>query len=866
MCVRDDAKADAPKGMIQDSIGPATRLDDYFRAVVASAPDRLALTTANASYTYADIDHWSDAIALDVASCNAPSDRPVAIITSTTPALIAAMLGVVKAGHFFVMIDATDPDDRIEFLLRESNAALCLVDSLEGATSILDELPRVEIRRFPVEASPLLPPKPANPFLYVIYTSGTTGKPKAIATKHHGFVPKILEHAARFGCAPGVRRSYNALPGFTRAATATFQSLLTGTTMCAFDARTESLGMLAKSIVRDRTDLLNMSPSLFRRLVAAAPQGLDFSGVKKLRLTADRVTLADIDAFRRLFPRSATLHLGYASSETGGVFGMAIDHDTPIPGPLVPMGRPLSGVEVWLLGDDGSEVATGETGEIVVRSSHVVEGYWDDPELTAERFTIDPGDPERRTFRTGDLAKRDEEGLYYFVGRKDARLKIHGRRIDSSEVEAALIATGHLRDAVVVGKPDARGDEELVAYVVTEGERLAHHRLRARLRESVPAWMIPSRIYEIDAIPMTRATKVDRDALIARVDENRTEDSGAIDISERELIEIWTRVIGRPVHIHDDFFDDLGGESLMAAHIAADVESETGKSMAPSLLIELNTVAKMAEYLRGADEAVRHVIEVQNGTTLPPLFCVAGGGGGVLIFRRLAPAIGPDQPFYGLQTHGFDLESLPATFAGIAASYVHAIRMVQPSGPYYLAGYSAGGKLAYEMACQLQRAGERVAFLGLVDTSATDARVSAWRRLRNRLEILRRDPGRAKAFAREAAVRPSRWMMSRVAQKLLGRGIAVPPMIIHHSIMFRGASRSHSLRPYPGAVTLFRAREGIRKVRVDQDLGWTSLGVGRLDIIDVDGDHTTLLSEPHVYSLSAAMREALERARMDVER
>ncbi len=842
---------------------PDTPIDDHFRAVVASDPSRLALTGGPRPYTYSDLDQWSDAIAADLIAADAPRDRPLAILTASNIALVPCILAAIKSGHFFVMIDPTDPRERVSLLLDESEASICLTDAV---TRPERAIPMVEIRPFGSPAPPSLPRLDPNPVVYLIYTSGTTGKPKGIASMHRHFVEHSVTRGLLFGCGPGIRRGYTALPGYTRAASAVFSSLLTATTLCAFDARTGSLSALADYLREEQVHRISLSPPLFRRLVAASPPGMDLSSIQELRLGADRVTMADVDAFKRLFPPSATLHVGFAASETSAAFEMKIHHDTELSGPLVPMGRPKRGVEVQLLDEEGNPVPDGTAGELVITSRLVAEGYWKNPELTAERFSVDPNDPERRTFRTGDLVRRESDGNYYFIGRSDSRLKIRGRRIDPSEVEAAFLATGGVREAVVVGKTDRRGEQELVAYVVMQpGAPCVPRALRSELRRTSPAWMIPTRIVELEAIPMTPATKIDRAALTARQDDEIAGDDGAADDLERQVVAIWAEVIDRPVHVDDDFFDDLGGESLMAAHIVTEIEKKIGKTIPPSLLLELNTPRRMAAWTRSADEAIRHVVELKNGSSEEvPLFCVAGGGGAVLRFRELSEALGPEQPFYGVQTHGFDLDHLPETFAGIAASYCQAIRSIQPDGPYFIAGYSSGGKLAYEIACQLVDSGEQVALLGIIDTSAVNERAGLWDRLRNRIEILRQNPLRAATFAREAAMRPSKWMMNRLVQKLLGKGVAVPPRIIQNALLFRGLSQTHQLRNYPGTLTLFRARHGLKRVRVDQDLGWRPL-VAAMEILDVDGDHETMLNPPYVQTLAEAMRTAIQTARERTE-
>jgi amino acid adenylation domain-containing protein len=835
-------------------VTPETSAADYFRGVVAQAPDMSALQSKRATYTYADIDRWSDAIASDVAACKAPPEHPVAIVTADNIALVPAALAVLKAGHFFVMIDATDPADRIALILRESGAALCLVDSVEQASPAMHGLALVPLRRFSPALSAVPPARPPHPFVYVVYTSGTTGKPKAVVTRHRGFVARSLHSATRFGRERGMHVMYTALPGFTRAATNLFNALLGGATLCAFDARNESLDALAEHITRNAITHLSLTPSLFRRLMAAFPPALDLSAVRTLRIGADVVTPADVAAFRKHFPPGSTLESGFASTEAGPVFHISIGHDTPIPGPLVPIGLPRAGVDVWLLDEEGNEVPVDTPGELVVRSEQVADGYWKDPEQTAQRFAVDPDRPGVRKFYTGDLAKRDAAGLYYFIGRKDARLKIHGRRIDPSEVEGALLATGEVRDAVVVGQRDEQGEVWLTAYVVVaDGKSFDPRQIRTLLRESVPGWMVPARIHALDAIPMTRAGKRDRAALAARVDERPADEEASSDATERQLVEIWSRVLGTRVRVDDDFFDDLGGESIVAAHLVTEVKREMGRSLPLSLLLELNTVRKMADYLRARIDVDRTAIVVQPGGSLPPLFCVSGKGGSVIAFRKLAAHIGAEQPFYGLTHHGFDADAFPRTSAMLAALYAETIRAVQPEGPYYLAGYSVGGKIAYEIARQMTAAGDEVAFVGLIDTGNSGARsrgARGWSQAVKYLALLKQRPRKnGLRFARAIVSRIVRWM----------KGEPAPMRVVNDmNRLFLSLDRQKTLQPYAGHVTLFAARYGPAFTGAP-DLGWKSL-CGSLEVLTIPGEHHTVLHDD-VDALAAAFVTTLAKAR-----
>jgi thioesterase domain-containing protein/acyl carrier protein len=357
---------------------------------------------------------------------------------------------------------------------------------------------------------------------------------------------------------------------------------------------------------------------------------------------------------------------------------------------------------------------------------------------------------------------------------------------------------------------------------------------------------------------MTRGAKADRAALLARVDEElRAEVSGATDELEQQLVEIWSEVIGAAVHVDDDYFDDLGGESVMAAHLVTMLENELGRSIPLSLIVELNTVRKMAAHLRMPTTEKPLAILLQKGAALPPLFCVAGAGGGVVRFRALAAAMGSAQPVYGLQPHGFDLDNFPASYAEIVKSYADAIRQIQPHGPYYLSGYSSGGAMAFALARHFELAGERVAFVGAIDSSRTTHAIAAWRLLLNRVTLLVSDPRRARRLPREMALRTSLWVKARIRRRIAANEKPLPAWLRDTRFAMRQAPRDDAATPYTGPVTLFRARDGLRRTRKEQDLGWTVHAIGGLRIIDVDGDHDSILGD-HVQSLAAAMvRELL---------
>jgi amino acid adenylation domain-containing protein len=825
-----------------------------FRDVAAASPDALAIISPGARYTYAQLDRWSDAIAATLTPSAETRARPVAIITRDHVTLVPAALAAVKAGHFFVAIDASDPRERITAILEASNAEFCLTDDRSSAFA----LPTVVIAPSPSETVQPVDVE-AHELVQLVFTSGTTGTPKAVATRQRFFAERLVQAAATTGRSAGERVSYTALPGFARATGEIFGSLLNGATLCAFDARTQRLDELAAMIARERISILTLTPALFRRFMRVLPDDADLSSIRKLRLGADVVTVADVDAWRARFPLGTTLERAYNSTETGAVLQMTIHHDTPIPGPLVPMGRPREGVEVRVLDEAGNEVPDGMAGELVVRSRSVAHGYWNAPAATTEAFIFDGS--ESATFRTGDLVRRGADGLFYFLGRRDSRLKIHGRRIDPLEIETALVTHGGAREAVVVAHQDERGESQLIAYVVLHaGATITARELRAALRERIAAWLIPARIHILDALPMTPAGKVDRAQLRQPLHDERTEPATLDgDALERLLREIWSRALSAPVSLTDDFFEDLGGDSLVAAELVSEVERATGQAMPLSLLLELNTVTRMAGYLRVSGNASRIVIPLNQRGARPPLFCVSGKGGSVIVFRQLAARLGNEQPFYGLTHHGIERESFPRDVGVMAALYVDAIRATQPAGPYFLAGYSAGGYVAYEVARQLKRAGDEVAFLGLIDVAATRRLAPLWKRYLKFFSVLRRNPRTntprfLRALGRRA-VAITRWLLRRPA------ATATPPRpTLEANEAFDALHARRSLQPYSGPVTLFVARHGFGTDNALPDLGWRALCGDRLDIVEVEGEHHTVLND-EVESLAEAFRRSLEKAR-----
>ena len=367
---------------------------------------------------------------------------------------------------------------------------------------------------------------------------------------------------------------------------------------------------------------------------------------------------------------------------------------------------------------------TGVSGELYIGGDGLARGYHNNPELTARSFVPDPfADRDgARLYRTGDLVKRAADGSIQFLGRLDSQVKVRGYRIELGDIESHLNQHPDVKNAVVVVHESSVSSKRLVAYFVPDGKGITAKDLRDYLAGELPGYMVPSAFVRLDRFPLTPNGKIDRKALKTTeiLEEERTSElRKPRDEIEQKLIRIWENVLGvKQVSTRDNFFD-LGGDSLVAARLFAEVEKQMGRSVPLATLFHSPTVEGIADVLRSKSvEALwSTVVPIRETGKGIPLFLVHGAEGNILLYQSLQRHLSEDLPVYGLQSGGLDgkTEYRP-TIEAIAARYVEAVRQTQPHGPYLLGGYCMGGTVALEMAQQLKRAGDEVALLAMLET------------------------------------------------------------------------------------------------------------------------------------------------------
>ena len=619
---------------------------------------------------------------------------------------------------------------------------------------------------------------------------------------------------------------------------------------------------------------LQLLPSMLKAIVEKADSYPDIISRSSLLYisSASAPLSAELAAdLQRIF--HIVLIMTYGMTEIGGIAWTS----TRMPGLYKPgsVGKPV--VEIGIMGEDGSLLPTGAAGEVVVRKTDLFPGYEGDAD--ASRLMVKAG-----WFHTGDAGYLDEENFLFLTGRLKETINRGGEKISPYEVEQTLLQHPAVKEAAVFGVPHLALGEDLAGAVVVSDPLLTAKVLRKFAAERLSPQKVPGTLLLVDEIPKTPTGKVRRTVLpqllgLANPEGERIEGRSVLappvvapsSETERTLLPLWMRILGLPeISIHDDFFDALGGTSLQAAQLVIDVGKTFSITLPVTTLLEAPTIAEMATLLDSFGENSRldsNVIPIQPLGHKAPLFCLPAISGQAIVYRPLALHLGVDQPVYGLQMPGSDGKTPPFTrFEALAAYFVEAIRVIQPHGPYLLAGHSLGGIVALEMAQQLEQRGEDVPLLILFDTalgSSSDYLHPAMRirRLSHRLKhhqsklaALQVDEQAQYIFERVKRLGKPRTQAKQEEEELLPGVEAIRAANIE-------AMRNYQPKPYTRPIIYFSTRQ-----RRSQDqaalyeLSWKDIALGEFEICDVPGTHTQMLQEPNVQVLAEKLKSYIDQA------
>jgi len=618
---------------------------ELFAAQARRAPERTALEDREGVWTYGELDEATGRLAAWLAAHGVERGERVAIYAHRSAPLVQAVLGVLKAGAAFVILDPAYPAPRLLDMLELAAPAAWLQVAAAGAPPAAVDAwlsaaggsgcPRLELAGGgPAAALAQLPPgegpeRTVGPddIALVAFTSGSTGKPKGIEGRHGPLSHFLPWQCAHFGMRADDRFSLLSGLAHDPLQRDIFTPLFLGAAIVVPDpTEIGAAGRLARWMARERVTVAHLTPAMGQLLTErpASHQETEAPAAPELRLVllvGDALTRLDVARLRRLAPGAAIVNL-YGSTETqrAVAFHLAATVESgegeERSKQVLPLGRGMQDVQLLVLNGAGLLAGIGEVGEIAVRSPHLARGYRGDEELTAEKFQVNPftGAPGDRIYRTGDLGRYLPDGEVVFAGRADQQVKIRGFRIEPAEIQAVLGAVPGVREAIVLARQD-RGERRLAAYVVPEREgAVAVPVLRSALRERLPAYMVPADFILLPRLPITPNGKVDRRALaaIAPAESARAAHAAIAAIApptddrERAVLAAWREVLGtEDVGLDDNFFD-LGGHSLLLVRLHARLQEIAGRELPLVDLFRYSTVRAQAEHLAGtAPEARR---------------------------------------------------------------------------------------------------------------------------------------------------------------------------------------------------------------------------------------------------------------------
>jgi enterobactin synthetase component F len=640
----------------------------------------------------------------------------VAVALHRSERLLTALLAVMRTGASYLPIDLDNPRERTELVLNDASPALVIAGANDFSGFRVLSPDDLEAAMCDDATEPDFSTPEGR--AYVLYTSGSTGRPKGVEITHRN-LSNFLE-GMRQELRPSADHSFLALTTviFDIAGLEFYLPLTVGArVVMAPREAVYNPSALARLIHRCGVTHVQATPSVWRILLASPHITLE--GVHAL--VGGEALSADLAA--RLKRMASRVTHFYGPTETT-IWSTAFELKGVTAG-SPPIGRPILNTQLYVLNEEKDLVPAGATGELYIGGAGVANGYFKRPELTAERFLPNIfANGGSRMFRTGDMVRWNENGLLEFIGRADDQVKVNGRRIELGEIETALLQHAAVGQAGVVAHRDEDGAVSLSGYLVWRNPAFADlDSVRAYLAERLPAYMIPASFTILDELPLTANGKLNRKALPKPQKTAHGLDGDPVTPLQKKLAALWARILKvDSVGLHHSFFE-LGGDSLCAAQMAAEFPAWFGTELPIGALFETPTVAGLAPIIErrkneSADPltgmlSLRKVEE----NAQPPLFCVHPALGLSMGFSSLLRHLDPSIPVYGLQSRGLRGEAtLPSSIEEIAADYLDQIRRIQPHGPYRLVGRSLGGLIAYSLAEQLQKRGERAELLAMIDT------------------------------------------------------------------------------------------------------------------------------------------------------
>jgi aspartate racemase len=879
----NDTKVDYPKEKV---------FHDLFEEQAVKTPDNIAVVYKDEKLSYRELNERSNQLARILRVNGVGPEQVVGLmVDDNSIEMVIGIISILKAGGAFLPIDQDFPKERIEYIFKDSSISVLLsTGELKNEIQFEGKVVNPEDKSlFDGDGSNLEKINCPNDLAYVIYTSGSTGNPKGVQIEHTSIVNQIFGLEKLYPFNSSLNHILLAPFTFDPSVQQVFLPLTSGGKLFLVPKSVKhNVKELWEFIVSNKIDIVNTVPSLMSLLLdhAAECDELHFKYIilagesfSKNLYTRLRDTISADKIINIYGPTEATINTTLYECKLDEV------NDT------IPIGKPLMNYAVFILDELWELTPIGIPGEICISGVGLARGYLNNKVLTEEKFVDNPYLPSDKMYRTGDLGKWTEDGNIEFLGRIDYQIKINGMRVELGEIETSLSQHPSIQESIVINQKYDSGKTRLIAYIVPK-QRLKIHtdELRSFLKDKLPDYMIPSAFVFMGSFPLTTHGKVDRRALPEPEQINHYKKEGFVPPRselEIQLTKIWEKVLGiKPIGIKDEFFD-LGGTSLLAMDLFAQIEKKFGQRLPLALIIDAPMVEKLARIIEEG-KGFSHwspLVAIQPEGSNLPFFCIHGHKGNVLGFHDLARYMGKDQPFYGLQAAGLDGKPFNKyNIHDMAYNYLKEIRKIQTKGPYFIGGWCMGGLIAFEMAQILQANNEKVSLLAMIEAPFEEIypkrlpEITFSRRMINKIFdrirfenlVLKSLSSKRKLsyISGKMKIRLTNYQVR--LEKIIGSFLSRFNLSIKHSFIYKltylydahvEAIVSYKPQPYSGKVSVFKADRQPLGIYSDPKLGWGDFFKGEVDIFEFPGHHLNTFIDPSLRVLAKQLNDCINKAK-----
>ncbi|MEH2193603.1 MAG: amino acid adenylation domain-containing protein [Nostoc sp.] len=867
---------------------PQSTLHELFEQQVQQSPHALALIDKSEHITFEQLNQRANQLAHYLQKLGVTTETRVAISLERSIEFVIGILAIFKAGGAYVPLDPNYPSNRLAFMLADCQANLLITQQ-----KILEKLAKSDVLPtrtvcLDVHQDILAQESVENPvsnttpdhLAYILYTSGSTGTPKGVLGTHRGTVNGLNWLWENYPPAADEIACHKTAISFADSLWEIFSPLIQGLPAVIIpDAIVKDTRLFLETLAQCKVTRIILVPSLLRLFLESySEQTKNLSHLKIWITSGEAVPLDLTQTFYELMPSAKLLNF-YGLSE---VSANVICCDTsllPEKATSVFIGRPINNTQVYVLDRHLQPTPVGVFGELYISGVPLSRGYWQRPELNQERFIDHPFIPGSKLYKTGDLVRYLNNGELEYLGRSDNQVKIRGFRIELGEIEAAIAQHPSVQQAAVIVRNHAQGGDYLVAYVVTTEQNLIPS-LQSYLKENLPDYMIPSALAILDALPLTPSGKVDRRSLLSLDDVQPNSTASFVsprDHWEFTLAQIWENLLQiNPIGVTANFFD-LGGHSLLAARLMAQVNERFGQKLSLSALFQGATIEQLAKTIRQqfGSGSGSPLVAIRSSGSKNPFFCIHPAGGTIITYPNLARGLDAEQPFYALEQNPVQQQPEVISIEQTASDYLEAIRTVQPEGPYLLGGWCYGAIVAFEMAQQLQRQGQTISLLAVLDAIIPDSPIQPAddddaKYIVRSAESIKYLFGIDLAISYEEVLPLSPDEQFKLLLKRLH--IISDAEMQQHFCSYRlfrthaQAMRDYVPQVYPNKITLFKAKETIphdfqspELYTDDPLLGWGKCSVQQIEVIEVPGNHFSMFNDTHIQELSKELRKTINK-------